>query len=255
MIKIFRKIRQNLLKEGKNGEYVKYALGEIVLVVVGILLALQIDGWNEANKERAAEIIYMENIKADLQLNLVSLKEFIEARETTIKSVEILMDYFNQRIPLDENNFNFHILEVMNWYPFVQQSNTYQELLNSGNLSIISNKSIRSGLQDMQSGYNKISFVENEMQQDYEIYLYEPFFLNANLDASLKNYECQLANVNGIPCSSVDKDVIEKLVKNKGFINGFTLASFNSKTLLKEYTDMVDTTNELIVMINNEVNN
>ncbi len=50
MIKFFRKIRQNLLSEGKTGKYLKYAIGEIVLVVIGILIALQINNWNENRK-------------------------------------------------------------------------------------------------------------------------------------------------------------------------------------------------------------
>jgi hypothetical protein len=55
MIKFFRKIRQNLLSEGKTGKYFKYAIGEIVLVVFGILIALSINNWNENKKERKEE--------------------------------------------------------------------------------------------------------------------------------------------------------------------------------------------------------
>ncbi|MBK8515355.1 MAG: hypothetical protein IPL55_03420 [Saprospiraceae bacterium] len=50
MIKLFRKIRQNLLLTGSTGKYLQYAIGEIVLVVIGILIALSINNWNEANK-------------------------------------------------------------------------------------------------------------------------------------------------------------------------------------------------------------
>ncbi|WP_242158769.1 DUF6090 family protein [Aestuariivivens sediminis] len=50
MIKVFRKLRQQLLSEGKTGKYLKYAIGEIVLVVLGILIALSIKNWNEKEK-------------------------------------------------------------------------------------------------------------------------------------------------------------------------------------------------------------
>src|SRR5210317_1752205 len=65
MIKFFRKIRQNLLSEGKTGKYLKYAIGEIVLVVFGILIALQINNWNELQKESVLEKEYLINIKHD----------------------------------------------------------------------------------------------------------------------------------------------------------------------------------------------
>ena len=53
MIKFFRKIRYNLMEQNKTGKYFKYAIGEIILVVIGILIALSINNWNEAKKARA----------------------------------------------------------------------------------------------------------------------------------------------------------------------------------------------------------
>ena len=55
MIKFFKKIRYNLMETGKAGKYFKYAIGEIILVVVGILIALSINIWNEVKKERKSE--------------------------------------------------------------------------------------------------------------------------------------------------------------------------------------------------------
>jgi len=76
MIKFFRKIRQNLLSERKTGKYFKYAVGEIILVVIGILIALQINNWNEKRiQNQALKNIYriiVEDLKNDISdINLV----------------------------------------------------------------------------------------------------------------------------------------------------------------------------------------
>lgn len=66
MIKFFRRIRKNLLAEGKTGKYLKYAAGEIVLVVIGILIALQINNWNENRISLKHEKDLLINLKEDL---------------------------------------------------------------------------------------------------------------------------------------------------------------------------------------------
>ena len=67
MISFFRKIRLNLLSNGKLLTYLKYAVGEILLVVIGILIALQINNWNEKNKKSLLEQEALYNLKADFQ--------------------------------------------------------------------------------------------------------------------------------------------------------------------------------------------
>ena len=67
MIKFFRNIRKNLVNEGKTSKYLKYALGEIVLVIIGILMALQINNWNENRKEQKLELYLLNQIKTDIQ--------------------------------------------------------------------------------------------------------------------------------------------------------------------------------------------
>jgi hypothetical protein len=59
MIKLFRNIRKNLLNEGKTTKYFKYAIGEIILVVIGILIALSINNWNKQNEDRKLEKRYI----------------------------------------------------------------------------------------------------------------------------------------------------------------------------------------------------
>jgi hypothetical protein len=111
MIKFFRKIRQNLLMENKTGKYFKYAIGEIVLVVIGILIALQINNWNNNRIEKQFETQILKeiskSIKNDLRRNKAIIKNRIlpkkEAIEKLIKNLNskemehdsILWSYFS----------------------------------------------------------------------------------------------------------------------------------------------------------------
>ena len=87
MIKLFRNLRKQLLNEGKTSKYFKYAIGEIVLVVIGILIALQINNWNENKKAEEKQHYLFANLKIDFESRLTELKEFNTAREGHIKAL------------------------------------------------------------------------------------------------------------------------------------------------------------------------
>ena len=84
MIKFFRKIRYDLMEKNKTGKYLKYAIGEIVLVVIGFLIALSINNWNEYKKERAKE----RNVLEDIINNLNRNNELIRNSLMTIKEID-----------------------------------------------------------------------------------------------------------------------------------------------------------------------
>ncbi len=249
---LFRNIRRQLASENKFQKYSRYAIGEIVLVVIGILIALSINNWNENRKERNKELIYLNNIKEDIKLNIASLEVFIVTRDETVNSVAIVLEYFNGKQKIDHNTFNFHNINILEWYPFVQHSNTYEELMNSGKFAIISNKSIKNELQNIQSNFEMILFIENEMQQDYERYLYQPYFNLVDLDTALKNYTDQLNNKETTTIEKLDKDEIELLLKNKLYKNGLVLAAFNSNKLVEEFTNLIEKSKLVIQLIDNE---
>jgi hypothetical protein len=88
MIKLFRNIRKNLLAEGKTTKYFKYAIGEIILVVIGILIALQINNWNEGRKENIHQRSVLSNLLQDLKSDSVSYS--INLKE--LKDVDFLQE-------------------------------------------------------------------------------------------------------------------------------------------------------------------
>ncbi|MBU2951847.1 hypothetical protein KO493_14195 [Tamlana agarivorans] len=91
MIKFFRKIRKNLLQEGKTVKYLKYAIGEIVLVVIGIVIALQINNWNENRINNLAVKTYLNNLIYELTNEQIILEFFIESHSFKYYSMKYLL--------------------------------------------------------------------------------------------------------------------------------------------------------------------
>ena len=97
MIKFFRKIRQNLLVENKTGKYFKYAIGEIVLVVIGILIALQINNWNEMRKLRRAEKEILNVLQLSTSINLKELETNQKRVTRFIVNTDSILSLLNQK--------------------------------------------------------------------------------------------------------------------------------------------------------------
>lgn len=105
MIKFFRKIRQQLLKENRAGKYLLYAIGEIVLVVIGILIALQINNWNEDRKTHLRDIEFLNNLKVELSVDISAFndrKSHYQRINDNIKNTIKLFDSGAQSLTDDE---------------------------------------------------------------------------------------------------------------------------------------------------------
>ncbi|SFN69860.1 hypothetical protein SAMN04487989_102501 [Bizionia echini] len=104
MIKFFRKIRQKLLSEGKTGKYFKYAIGEIVLVVIGILIALQINNWNEKRKESKKEDQLIDVLITDLQSKKTEFISDLAYGKSIISKSDISINYWKENSQIDTLN-------------------------------------------------------------------------------------------------------------------------------------------------------
>lgn len=101
MIKYFRKIRQKLVMENKTSKYFKYAIGEIVLVVIGILIALQINNWNEHKKIKNKAAVYIDKIVNDLKVDTLNINKLILRVDKSKENINKYYEYFNSSDSID----------------------------------------------------------------------------------------------------------------------------------------------------------
>jgi hypothetical protein len=145
MIKFFRKIRQNLLSEGKTGKYLKYAIGEIILVVVGILIALQINNWNENSKNKRLETNYLIRISKDLENDVLEFDKAIRLAKERNDRVIFLQDVIeNPKLLRDSTDYFVQSIIAAGYTYLPTISNhSFEELKSSGRLSLIQDETLR----------------------------------------------------------------------------------------------------------------
>jgi len=135
MIKFFRHIRQNLIMENKTGKYLKYAFGEIVLVVIGILIALQINNWNENRKLKKVELdlLYELNnvLEGGVEGELAFQKLQIDGNKISQASCEYLIKYFETNLPYFDS-LKFHFANAHTRYIALVRDQAYQNAKSYG---------------------------------------------------------------------------------------------------------------------------
>ena len=178
MLNFFRKIRRQLLNQGTLRQYLLYAIGEILLVVLGILIALQIDAWNQASDDRVIERNYLTNLLEDLRADTNWVNAYV-------------IDRFDHKVAALSKIRNYYLgtYEIRDTLAFVEEAgyaavfghtsafsfsrNVYDELVATGNLRKITNERLRSqvntyysylnivaeGARDYRSGY--VNFINS----------------------------------------------------------------------------------------------
>ena len=142
MIKFFRHIRKQLLTENKFSKYLLYAIGEIVLVVVGILIALSINNWNEWKKERVKEREILIDLAENIEINIKAIESNIKTLYALDKSSDIIMStIYNKRPYVDSLAQHFHKARIPKSKLFLAQTG-YNEFMGNG-LHIVTNKDLR----------------------------------------------------------------------------------------------------------------
>jgi hypothetical protein len=147
MLKFFRRIRKNMINENKTGKYLKYAIGEIILVVIGILIALSINNWNEERKDRILEKEYLTRLLEDIKFDISWSNTYILDRyKRKVESLENGKAYYQGNYVIKDT---LQFLKdigyggVFGYAALNLSKNTYNELISTGNLRKIENDTLR----------------------------------------------------------------------------------------------------------------
>jgi hypothetical protein len=263
MIKFFRKIRQNLLMENKTGKYFKYAIGEIVLVVIGILIALSINNWNNELNRKNAEKVIIEQLIADLTKSEIELKEIKESIEKQAKASAIVCHAFYKK-DLPSDSIYEYMRLPLGTATFSPTLGTARSIINSGNLTIIKSEDLKNRitayvevveykLKDI-NRYEETYFRNGQMLLKEVVQISnlipKAYLLKQTEDGNLSNsLESRNDEFSAIP-NVIEKipfetDLKELFQNYKLFssYNAFLIAHRNSSY---RYNDILEITNELL---------
>ena len=261
MLKFFRQIRKDLMGENKSGKYFKYAIGEIVLVMIGILLALQVSEWNNERNRKKAEQDIIEQLIADLsksqyELEYIHRRNFSEAR----RRAQVLQAFWKDELPDDIQN---HVSESAGSAVYSPVLGTAQSLINSGRMDILSSKELKN---DIVAYVEAVSYTLKDINRYEESYFRTGVALlrevmpgsyrsknsfNARSEA-VKNWEGYRKNLNYRP-AVIDKvpfqTDLEQLFANEKFYNAYSKLFLYHRNTGWKYMDILDNTSALLVKL------
>jgi len=258
MIKFFRKIRQNMIKENRASKYMLYAIGEIVLVVIGILFALQINNWNIERLERKNEKMILLDLQVEFQENLVDAERVKKGNDGIFNAMSAIQQNSV------EKNYNQEIMDslmyyVFDWFDYTPKPGASNNLINSGNLNLISNKELRK-LLTLWSGVAAELDDDEQLAVRYSQDIIIPYIVTrypmSNLESFDKNVGYYLKDNNNLeefePIRNKSYNV-EGLLQDNIFNNHISVKKMYARHNALECVNVVNTCRSILDIIEQEL--
>lgn len=233
MLRFFHSLRQRLLSENKVSRYLLYAIGEILLVVIGILIALQVNNWNEERQQRQVELKYFYNLKNDLLADTGRLDYLIEMSGNKVGAARRVKSNSDRDSVGSLYDFSDDMLTLTFVDDFRPNDNTYEEMKSSGNFSTIRNDELKLKLMNLKKSFIDIGAAQEHMRYDFNVFL-EDF--EKYIDWG-KYYDLKKSNVPELNFAydsvyiarntDTMKQEVRELFKNKVFLNNIFLLEIN----------------------------
>jgi hypothetical protein len=209
MIRYLKKIRQQLAAENKVTKYLRYAIGEILLVVIGILIALQINNWNAERKERNLESKYYCRLLEDIIQDKEQINNLAELAKERLKSsnhaVRLLLKEKAKKL---EVGTQIHLAIKAIYSDFKPNNSAFEDLKSGANLNIIKDKSIVKALNHY---FNKVEELKSIIMVNGKYAVDIIFSHNDNFANGLN----QSSMISGRFLTGMERDIYEAIPKDK----------------------------------------
>ncbi len=218
MINIFRKIRQKLLQQNRITQYLTYAIGEIVLVVIGILIALQVNTWNEQRKTKIKSYSYLQRLNEDMEVILKDTENSIQGTEINLKNSILVKNALESKTlsNSDQANFDQYMNRYHQYYMTMTNFSTYGEMISGGELNLIQNRWIRDAFSNLSENRDFLlevnrSYHDSEIMKTGEFQQYVRYtILHPGTDSSevIPSYDFELMAADPSLINKVSKQAV-----------------------------------------------
>lgn len=226
---------------GRTGRYLKYAIGEIALVVIGILIALQLNIWNEEKKARVESNEFIERLLNELRTNIQLADEEISFEKDQIDAAKNILDMINQHKSLQNSRIlDSLVFKVLSSNTLVFNAGTLTEGLNTGKLALVKSDSLRTALYNLPEKVAALRRLEaldtHDVSSSLTLFLYQNFNFR-KMDNSVSQYRGQIGATNFKSfdnLSVLDNMQFESSIDNRFFNNQLVRESYEEiKSTLK----------------------
>lgn len=223
------------MESGSFSKYLLYALGEIALVVIGILIALQINNWHSNRKLIVKEKSYLENLKNELNQSLTRLDDSINFQELTMEHIDNILNHISNDLPYSPSlDSSFHIYQYSS---IPQLSYTTYETIKTEGIDILNPDSLRSSLSKLyEEEYNFISsdLVNNER------WFYQNHTLNFTVNNFIERSDLGISTPNDYNTLKVNEKFVNLLFKLKSIRTYSKFRLDISRTKTRETLELIN---------------
>ena len=160
MLRFFRQIRQRLLNENRLSKYLLYVIVEVFIVILGILIAIRVDNWNQQQQERQAAVALYGNIRGQLLQDQDNIRGQIEYNRRHLPAYAFAIDLIEADLREKKDTLMAISANLADYSDFDRQGNIYSRLANSGDVKLLKNEAINNRLRQLEETYIYVNRME-----------------------------------------------------------------------------------------------